>query len=213
MPLLLLPALPAAEKKLTSGKAANDNMEIAAKVYVTKAEVDQLLGGDYGGTLAVVEIKVTPKGEKPIGVVRDDFTLLSHKDGARSQPFEPTQIAGKSALVIGSRPGGGGGMMSQGNGPVWGPTVGGGPPRRLGGNGGAIGSAGGPSEAQATVKDGAGEKDDPRLATLKARILEEKEIESPLSGLLYFPIEGKLKPKDFSLLYRSPAGRLTITFE
>ena len=44
-------------------------------------------------------------------------------------------------------------------------------------------------------------------------VLQEKETTEALKGLLYFPIEGKHKIKDFALLYRGPAGRLDLEFK
>jgi hypothetical protein len=67
-------------------------------------------------------------------------------------------------------------------------------------------------EAKATVDDGGKAKEDPVLAVLKAKVLEEKEISAPASGLLYFSLEGKHKPKDLSLMYSGPAGRLILEF-
>ncbi len=58
-----------------------------------------------------------------------------------------------------------------------------------------------------------GDKPNPLLATLKEKVLQEKEITQPESGLLYFQIVGgKLKPKDLELHYKGPAGRLSLRF-
>ena len=86
----------------------------------------------------------------------------------------------------------------------------GGRPRRLGGNGGAAGNASDAGQATATAEKTANE--DPLLAVLKARVLSEKDTTEPLSGLLYFFLEGKHKPKDVELLYRGPAGKLSLRF-
>ena len=50
-------------------------------------------------------------------------------------------------------------------------------------------------------------------AVLKTKILEEKKTTEPLSGLLYFSLEGKHKPKDLTLQYNGPAGRLVLAFK
>jgi hypothetical protein len=76
-----------------------------------------------------------------------------------------------------------------------------------------MGSAAGPSEAQATVDEGAKKKEDPLMAVLKAKVLPEQETGEPLAGLLYFSLEGKHKPKQLSLQYNGPAGRLILEFK
>lgn len=65
---------------------------------------------------------------------------------------------------------------------------------------------------EAKVDDGGSQKDDPVLAVLKARVLPEKQTTEPVSGLLYFSIEGKHKPKDLTLQYKTPQGLLTLSF-
>jgi hypothetical protein len=51
------------------------------------------------------------------------------------------------------------------------------------------------------------------LAVLKEKVLAEQEITEPLSGLLYFLLEGKHRPKDLELMYKGPAGRLSLRFK
>ena len=53
----------------------------------------------------------------------------------------------------------------------------------------------------------------PLLDTLEDKILPEKQITEPLDGLLYFFLEGKHKAKDIELVYRGPAGRLSLQFK
>jgi hypothetical protein len=55
-------------------------------------------------------------------------------------------------------------------------------------------------------------KDNPLLAALKAKILPDKESLEPVEGLLYFSIDGKLKPKDLAVIYKGPAGKLVMEF-
>jgi hypothetical protein len=141
-------------------------------------------------------------------VFRDDFELRSYKNGQRSTPFAPSQIAGSSALVISTR--GGAGMATQDSGPVWGPPMGG-RPRRIGGEGTSIGNTG--TSTEASVQAGSKGGDKPLLAILEERVLPEKEISEPLAGLLYFYLEGKHKPKDVEFFYRGPAGKLSLKFK
>ena len=50
------------------------------------------------------------------------------------------------------------------------------------------------------------------LDVLKEKILQEKETETAVSGLLYFPME-KQKLKDLELIYTTPEGRLLLRFK
>jgi len=199
----------AADRKPAEGRAANEQLAITATVYTDKDQVQQVIGNDLGGYITVVEVRLTPQGGKPLLVGRDDFVLRSDKDGQKCQPFAPSQIAGQGALVI-STTATGGGIMGDNNGPVWGGPMG--QPGRLGGQGGSIGNTG-ETAAQGTLHTGGKTKPNPLLDTLKQKVLAEKETSEPLSGLLYFLLEGKHKPKDVELIYRGPAGKLSLRFK
>jgi hypothetical protein len=41
----------------------------------------------------------------------------------------------------------------------------------------------------------------------------EKNITEPESGLLFFPVSAKEKPKNLILSYTSPAGKLRLSFK
>jgi hypothetical protein len=200
--------LPGAEKKPTQGTASNDAVEIVAKAYTDRQDIKRLLGAELESTIVVLEVRLVPKPGTKLSVIRDDFELRSDKNGQRSTPLAPSQIAGSSVLVIAST--GGGGFSTGGNGPVWGPPTGG-RPRRIGSDGATVGNSGGGSEA--TIQTGGKVKEDPTLALLEAKILPEREIAEPLSGLLYFFLEGKHKPKDVELFYRGAAGKLSLRFK
>ena len=60
---------------------------------------------------------------------------------------------------------------------------------------------------------GSKEQDNPLLAVLKKKALPQIETNEPVSGLLYFFLEGKHKLKDLELMYKSPSGRLILDFE
>ena len=66
-------------------------------------------------------------------------------------------------------------------------------------------------QARAQTVDGDG-KETPLLKALKEKILPEKEIADPITGQLYFLIEGKQKLKDLELFYRGPGGKLSLKF-
>jgi hypothetical protein len=51
------------------------------------------------------------------------------------------------------------------------------------------------------------------LAALTSKGLPERETKAPVEGLLYFAVEGKVKLKDLSLIYKSPFGRLEMEFK
>jgi hypothetical protein len=143
----------------------------------------------------------------------DDFVILKSDDGQRSTPFAPSQIASTGGLTLKSERIGG--WAHQGNGPVWG-GVGSRGPSRMPGSGGQMGSATGGADAtgvQAQTKTGTEPADNPLLATLKAKCLPEKETTEPVSGLLYFPLEGKLKLKNITLQYKAPAGKMEVVFQ
>jgi len=203
--------LPAADhKKPPEGKYSGEQMEVEARLYLDKDDIRRLLGAEMPQGIAVVEIALTPRGEKPFKLFADDFYLKSDKDGQRSQPYTPGQIAGRGALVVSSS-GGRGVMMGDDRGPVWG-GIGGGRPRRIGTDGGAIGNAPSESRIETTTQTGAGEKDNPLLEILKKRTMPEGELSQPVSGLLYFPLEGKQKVKDIELQYRGREAKFSLRF-
>ena len=105
-------------------------------------------------------------------------------------------------------------LGSANNGPVWGGIPGtGSRPQQLPGNGGGIGNSGGTATGDSKVEVSTSDKPNPLLAVLKEKVLPEKEITQPISGLLYFQmVGGKLKPKDLELHYKGPAGRLSLRF-
>jgi hypothetical protein len=194
--------------KKYSGKGSNDVVELTASAIMSRDTLKTLLGSDLDGYYIVVDVTLTPKLDE-IAVSRDNFLLRTDKDGERTTPFAPSQIAGSGVLVVSST-GGGRAVMGEDRGPVWGgyPT---GRPGRLGGDGGSIGNSA-ESSAQATVTS-ADKKKDPLLDTLEAKILPEKKTGEPVSGLLYFPLSIKQKVKDLELIYTSTAGKVSLRFK
>src|SRR5260370_4717217 len=215
-PLSILPLLffaaTAADKKGLPNQAGNDDVELAGTVLVDRMEIQDVLGADLGAGFAVVRMKATPKAERPIRISPDDFTLLSRKDGERSPALAPSQIAGRGAMVVkqGKQLTG---LGTQSNGAIWGGS-GTQQPRRLPGHGGSTGNASVESgTAEATIDKESHAAENPLLGPLKAKGMADAETNKPVEGLLYFAIEGKTKPKDLSLLYKGPAGRLVIDFK
>jgi hypothetical protein len=201
-------ALFSASSKPPTGNASNDSIEIGATLHNGKEAVQALLGSGLDGYIVVVDVTVTPKGGKALTISPDDFILRSDRDGQRSGPFAPSQVAGDSVMVVSSAPGGGG-IAAENPGTIWGGTLG--RPGRLG-NGGSPGIGNTASNADAATQTTKAAKEDPLLATLKARVLKLKETKEPVSGLLYFLMEGKHKTKQLELLYKGPAGKLSLRF-
>jgi hypothetical protein len=208
--LTLSVAVLIAADKTPTGSASNKAVEISATLYNGKDAVRQVLGSDLDGYIVVVDVQVTPKTEKPLAIHRDDFLLRSDKDGQRSKPFAPSQIAGSGALVISER-GGGSAVMADNPGPVWGGYPGTGQPRRLGGDSGMIGNTA-ETAAEAKMHSGSKDKEDPLLSKLEEKVLPEIETSKPTSGLLYFLMDGKHKDKQLEMYYETPAGKLSLRF-
>jgi hypothetical protein len=198
--LILLSALEAAEKKLPIEQTSNDVIEITATPIIDKDKIKQELGSDLGGDIVLVRVQVRPVSDKPVKISLDDFLLVSSKDGQRSQPFTPSQIAGDAALVLtpqGAKNGIGG------NRPKWSGIAG-----PFGMGTGSSGTSGTDTKVESVHSD----KPNPVLAVLKEKVLQEKEITESISGLLYFQMAGKFKPKDLEFHYKGPAGQLALRF-
>lgn len=201
--LIFIGLAPAADKKLPIDETSNELVEISATPIIDKDQIRQELGSDLGGGIVLVKVQMHPVSEKPIKVSWDDFLLISGKDGQRSQPFAPSQIAGDESLVLtpqGARSGLGTHR------PGWGGLAGG-----LG-LGGGIGNSTTSPNGDTKVETVHSDKPNPLLAVLKEKVLPEKEIAGPISGFLYFQMDGKLKPKDLELHYKGPAGQLALRF-
>lgn len=204
--LVLSAVLAAAEKAPPSGRAENEKLAIGATLLAGKDAVRGELGSDLGGFFLVVRVRLTPRSGK-LAVIRDDFLLRNTSDGQKCRPYAPTQIAGRGALVVSSA--GGGAVMAEDARPLRIPRLGG-PPIRVERSPQTAGnSAAEAGTANAEVRAGA---EDPVLAVLKEKVLPEKDIEEPLSGLLYFSLEGKPKAKNLELVYEGGAGKLVLRF-
>ena len=196
--------------KPPEARGENESVVITATLYAKPEAVKEVLGSDLGGHYIVVGVEVAPRFGKEVAINRDDFVLKTDKDGERSAPFAPSQIAGRGAMVIRQTGGAGATGMHDNDGPTWGGYPGSpGPPRRLGGDG--VGSAGAPAGAEAKTRTGSHEKEDPMLAVLKQKELPETKTDKPVSGLLYFPME-KQKAKDLELRFDASADKITMRF-
>ena len=197
-------------------EAGNENIDIYATPYLERDAIKTALGGiELPEGVIAIEVKVVPRGENALSISRDDFQIISHKDGQRAGPFVGSQIAGSATLVVSTQTTNGGMYGGNPNGPVWGGIPGTmGRPRQMGSpNSGVAGSGTtGEQEAKATVGEDKSKKDNPLVAQLDGKILPDGETKETVKGFLYFPLDGKQKMKDISLIYKGPAGRLVLDF-
>ena len=202
--LLLTTCLLGAKKVISPNtSASNDQVDIIATIYMTQEEIAQKLGIDPGKGIALLEVRVVPKTNDSVQISPEDFILLAHDDGERAKPFEPSEIAGRGALVVSNTTNG---VKS----PKMGSTVGFG--GMMGGGSGA--SPGNPKVTTLNSKmDARSKGDDKLLEALKAKQFPSKETVEPTEGYLYFPLDGKHKLKNLAVLYRGPAGKLNLEFE
>ncbi len=209
-----------ADKTEWRGRASDNKVALDARLYIDKDEMKKLLGHDPGPSIVIVEITVTPAPGTTLKLDREDFLLRSDRDGQRSRPLDPAQIAGSAVMVISSRGGTQGTGMAEERRVPWGvpgipggsPT--GGPPRGLPmpGQSPNVGTAtADTSEAVASVEE-TQKKSNPLLDALNEKLLPDGELDKPARGLLYFLIEGKLRAKDLELVYRKAPPRLSIRF-
>jgi hypothetical protein len=187
------------QAKPYEARTGNERADLWARVLTDPAEIQAAVGTTIPEGYIVVEARVRPRSEEAIRISPDDFTLLSHKDGQRSNAFSPSQIAGKGAMVV-TKVQGQQGVAAQNRAPWFG--------------GGA--SIGNPTarteEARAEIKEDK-ESDQPLIAALQSKILPEKEGSDTVQGLLYFWIDGKVKKKDLTLIYKGAAGRMIMDFQ
>ncbi|MCC7234604.1 MAG: hypothetical protein IT163_04830 [Bryobacterales bacterium] len=196
-----------------AGSAANTKLRVEATLYQDAASIQKLIGQPLDEGFLVVAVKLQPLSEDAIRLDRDHFFLRSDKDGQRSSPYSPSQLAGAGTMRISSRGASNGGLASENRGPAWG-GLGGGRIGRMPGQANDIGNSATIEEAAATIETGKdGEAKSPLLLSLERQVLaDSKETREPLEGLLYFLMEGKHKVKQLELHYRGTAGKLDIRF-
>jgi hypothetical protein len=196
---LSIAILGAADKKLPIDEASNDLLDISVSAPLDKDQIKQELGSDLGDDIVAIRLTARPVSDKPVQLNLDDFLLVSSKDGQRSEPYAPGQLAGSDSLSVTNGRNGLGDHRAR-------PSIG------FGGFGIGGGNSGAAPPPDVKVKESRDEKDNPLLAALNAKILPEKEITEPTSGLLFFQVVGKVKPKDLELHYKGPAGKMALRF-
>jgi hypothetical protein len=202
--LLILTAAP--KKNTGAGRGENQDVTLDATVYADADAVKELLGDDLGGHFVVVQVNIQPKFGKEITIDRDDFLLRTDKDGERSKPMAPSQIAGRGSLVITRTTG----PNSEGAEPSRGWSMGG--PIGMGSGGGIGGGGGADTTGVKATMEKTADKDSPLKKILDGKVLPEKKTTEPVTGLLYFPFE-KQKVKDVELYYGAKENRISVRFK
>jgi hypothetical protein len=178
------------EKRIVgAGDGENQDLRLHGKLFLDPASIKALVGSDLSGNFIVVEVKIEPKYGKEITIDRDDFVLRTDKDGDKSTPFAPSQIAGRAELVVPHHKASGG----EGS-PLYG-----GPAPNVNGN--------------VVAKDNAGASDAALEKALNDKVLPEGKTDQPVSGLLYFSLD-KQKLKDLELDYGGRGeNRIALRFK
>ncbi|MDZ4802226.1 MAG: hypothetical protein SGI92_29050 [Bryobacteraceae bacterium] len=207
-------ALTGAEEKNEPVKAGNEAVEARGFAVLGKEAVVAALGIDPGAEVIVIEIEVRPRTDDGVMVSRDDFILISRKDGQRSPGMHPSQIAGPGALRVSSTAqGASGGTLGNRRGPIWGgmPGTGGGRPQRIGGDNDVASVT--EAQTKSEIADKKEAEDNPVLAALKKKELVQGKTAEPVKGYLYYIFDGKHKLKDLELMYKTPQGTLMLDFQ
>ena len=175
--------LAGADLKSLPNQAGNGNIDLSGTVYLDSKDIERVAGAPMDRGYVVVHIRVEPRMIQAIRISPDDFTLVSRKDGERSDALAPSQIGGPANLILRSKT-----------------TYDGSP----GVSNTSVGVT--PVETQKAPEN-------PLIKLLESKMLANTETKDPVEGLLYFLLEGKNKPKDLGLLYKGPAGHLAMDFK
>src|ERR1700688_2151445 len=90
----------AADKKLPIDETSNDLLAISVSAPLDKDQIRQELGSDLGDDIVVIRLTARPVSDKSVQLSLDDFLLVSAKDGQRSEPYAPGQLAGSDSLAV-----------------------------------------------------------------------------------------------------------------
>lgn len=173
-----------ADLKSLPNQAGNGNIDLAGTVFIDSKDIQQVLGTTLDPGYIVVRIKVEPRMSQAIRISADDFTLVSRKDGERSESLLPSRIGGAANLILKSK------TTHAGSAGVSSTEV-----------------------AVTTANDKTAQPESPSAKLLESKMLKDVETKEPVEGLLYFLLEGKNKVKDLGLLYKGPAGHLAMDFK
>lgn len=195
-----------------SVSAKSNDVEISARLITDKDAVVDAVGSDLKRQYSIVELTVTPRGNYPVTLSRDDFMLRSERDNERSAAESPERIAGSNVLVVTDA-----GATHAGSAPPSSSIPGLGRLRRN------------KKKAQEKAEDQskkddkspaaepepppAPAADDSLVKTLQAKELPMGETRKPVSGYLYFAVNPQQKAKNFWLHYKGPGGTCEIRFK
>lgn len=180
---LVLCAAISGSEKKSPEGHGEDESVAITATLLSPAQLIQAVGSDFDNNYTVLDVQVTPKGGKPYLVHLDDFILRSESSGEHSGPF-----------LAASQIAGAGALVVK---HTYGNRVNVDSPRPLEGT-------------KLEMKDDA--KADPALDALKKKMLAESTVTDPVSGLLFFPLP-KEKPKNLVLSYKTPQGKLRLSFK
>ena len=216
--LLICSLCYAAKKGPVTKRGENELFSIEATLYKDYGDVKNLVGFEIEKGVVVIEVKLTPKGEEAYPIWRDDFLIRSDKDGQRSEPYDPGQIASDTVLTLVYTEGGGGDIANERQGPTWGGIPGQEPgqtPTRLPESGpGSFGNTGSVERVSGSrVEKDPTKGSNPELQTLREHVLAEEKITTPASGWLYYPLEGKHKTKQIWLHYVGDGEQIDLQFK
>jgi hypothetical protein len=192
------------DQDFTPGVAENRVVSITATPYMERAEVTQAAGADLGQYVTAVQITVQPKAGK-MRIDRDDFTLLTFKNGEHTTPLAPSELGSRADITVKGLQVGPDGPLADHHTPLW--SVGGVNTTQTGNKATPT-----PTTVANDNKDGSYKKKDPLVELLKQKVLPEKETDQPVSGLLLFNLE-KQKLKDIELIYKTSDGPLKVRFK
>jgi hypothetical protein len=173
--------LTAAPKNPPMGKASDSSVEVAA-TFFDAAAVQQATGSDFKDTYTVIEVTVTPKGDKLLELQPDDFLLRVTSDADSSGPMAASQVYGA-----------GGGLVLHSGRETIGIT------------------RTDPGYNGVSIVKGSSTASKEQIDALQSKMLPAKSISRPVTGLLFFPL-AKKKPHSLDLVYTSPVGKLHISF-
>jgi hypothetical protein len=104
IPLLIILSVATAEDlKSLPNQAGNGNIDLAGTAILDAKEIEQVVGAPMDAGYIVVKIKVSPRTLGSLRISADDFTLVSRKDGERSDAISPGQIGGQANLILKSK--------------------------------------------------------------------------------------------------------------
>jgi hypothetical protein len=179
--LLFIAAIAAHAANPPTGHASDQSVEVSA-MFLDAAAVKQAAGSDFNNAYTVVEVTVTPKGDKPIDVEPDDFLLRISSSSDSSGPMAASQIyVAGNALVLHSEK----------------ETIG-------------ITQTD-PRYSGVSIAHGSGSADNEAIDALQKKMLQPGKTSAPVTGLLFFPL-AKKRARDLDLVYSSPTGKVHISF-